>query len=214
MAKTPPSNRPSLIPLLGDLPTPQQARSRKKRDALLAAALQAFAAHGFEHTTIEEITRGAGVAVGGFYQHFHSKQQILLVLMDAFLAELDAMTLDVSATATPMQIIHTFLGQAFRTDLRYAGAYRAWREVLLHNEQFAQLDATIQQWTTGRIAAALEQLALLPGARANVDRTTLAWVLNLLFNEMILHTPADQIEAVIETTTVMITSTLFEASPC
>src|SRR5207244_387551 len=63
-------------------PAPQQERSRRKRDALLQSALALFAERGYEQTSIEDIAHQAGVAVGGFYQHFTSKRQILLVLMD------------------------------------------------------------------------------------------------------------------------------------
>lgn len=209
MASHLPPSRPDLSRLLGDLPIPQQERSRKRRDALLAAALYAFAEHGFERTTIEEITRGAGVAVGGFYQYFHSKQQILLVLMDEFLAGLDAIAPQVTDTATPAQIIHSFVTQAFHADLRYAGAYRAWREVLLSEPELAALDAEIQHWMSTRVAALLAWLAQLPGARSDVDRATLAWLLHILFSELILHAPLEQPEAVAETVTLMLTRTLF-----
>ncbi len=62
-------------------PLPQQDRSRRKRAALLAAALALFAERGYEATSIEEIARRAGVAVGSFYQHVASKRQVLLVLI-------------------------------------------------------------------------------------------------------------------------------------
>ena len=55
-------------------PLPWQDRSRRKRAALSAE-------RGYEATSIEEIARRAGVAVGSFYQHVASKQQVLLVLI-------------------------------------------------------------------------------------------------------------------------------------
>jgi len=73
-------------------PASRQERSRRKREALLTSALVLFGERGYEAASIEEIARRAGVAVGGFYQHFASKQQVLLVLMDLFLAEAAALT--------------------------------------------------------------------------------------------------------------------------
>src|SRR5438132_1312149 len=77
-----PSARPDLLAGQHLPPPPQQERSRRKRDALLQSALALFAERGYEQTSIEDIAHQAGVAVGGFYQHFTSKRQILLVLMD------------------------------------------------------------------------------------------------------------------------------------
>ncbi|HEX6779203.1 MAG TPA: helix-turn-helix domain-containing protein, partial [Ktedonobacterales bacterium] len=87
------SARPDLLAGQQFPPLPKQTRSRQKRDALLQSALALFAEHGYEETTIEEIAHHAGVAVGGFYQHFASKRQILLVLMDLLLQEAAALTL-------------------------------------------------------------------------------------------------------------------------
>ncbi|NJN17682.1 MAG: TetR family transcriptional regulator [Oscillochloris sp.] len=44
---------------------------------LFAAALRLFREHGFEATTVEQITRAAGVAKGTFFTHFASKDAIL-----------------------------------------------------------------------------------------------------------------------------------------
>src|SRR5579875_3566334 len=77
------NRRPDLLVDQQLPPLPQQKRSKQKRDALLQAALSLFAERGYEATTIEDIAHQAGVAVGGFYQHFASKQQLLLVLMDS-----------------------------------------------------------------------------------------------------------------------------------
>src|SRR4051794_39058177 len=81
--------RPDLLAGEQFPPPPQQDRSRRKREALLNAALEMFAEHGYERASIEAIARRAGVAVGAFYQHFTSKRQILLVLMDRLLEEVE-----------------------------------------------------------------------------------------------------------------------------
>ena len=69
---------------------PSQRRSRRRRDALLRAALELFARDGFEAAAIGAIADRAGVAVGGFYQHFRSKRQLLIVLMNELLQKLEA----------------------------------------------------------------------------------------------------------------------------
>src|SRR5436305_12349290 len=87
-----PAARPDLLAGQHLPPLPQQERSRRKRDALLQSALTLFAERGYEQTSIEHIAHRAEVAVGGFYQHFASKRQILLVLMDQLLQEAAMLT--------------------------------------------------------------------------------------------------------------------------
>ncbi len=68
---------------------PSQRRSRLKREALLRATLELFERNGYEATAIGAIARRAEIAVGGFYQYFRSKRQLLLVLMNELLQKLE-----------------------------------------------------------------------------------------------------------------------------
>lgn len=56
---------------------PRTKPAEERRDDLMSAAEQLFLDKGVEPTTIEEITRGAGVAKGTFYLHFGSKADML-----------------------------------------------------------------------------------------------------------------------------------------
>src|SRR5436305_14371393 len=76
---------------------PRQKRSREERERLKAAALTLFAEKGYEGASIGDIARRAKLAVGGFYQHFHSKRQLLLVLMDELLEKLTEVNLQPKA---------------------------------------------------------------------------------------------------------------------
>lgn len=53
-----------------------------KREALLGAAEQAFAAQGYHRTTVKDIADRAGVAVGTFYLYFPSKEGAFVALID------------------------------------------------------------------------------------------------------------------------------------
>jgi len=120
--------RPSL--LAGeDLPAgPHQARSAEKRKRLKAAGLALFGEKGYEATSIHDIAQRAGLAVGGFYQHYRSKRQLLVVLMDELLEGLSQVDLDPRAFADVRAGLRELLSAAFSRDLKYLGAYRAWQE--------------------------------------------------------------------------------------
>src|ERR1041385_5603023 len=53
-----------------------------RRDHILDAATQVFAAKGFEAATIREIARLAGVADGTIYTYFKNKAALLLGILD------------------------------------------------------------------------------------------------------------------------------------
>ncbi len=68
--------------------TPQQARSRRTRELILAAAVACFETHGFDETTTAMIAQRAHIAVGSFYGYFTDKRAILLELLDGTINEI------------------------------------------------------------------------------------------------------------------------------
>jgi AcrR family transcriptional regulator len=58
-------------------PGPMRADARRNRDLLLSAALAAFAEHGADDVSLEEIARRAGVGIGTLYRHFPTRQALL-----------------------------------------------------------------------------------------------------------------------------------------
>lgn len=161
-------------------PEPRQRRSREKRARLKDAALALFYAHGYERTSIEEIAKRANLATGTFYQHYRSKRQLLLVLMDDLLAAMSQLSLHPDSDADPRQLLRELLARAFTTDRRYLGAYRAWREAMLSDPSLAQDWRDIREWTTQRVTALLTLLQQSPGGRKDVAIPPLAEVIDTL----------------------------------
>lgn len=73
-------------------------------ERLQEAALELFAAHGYEQTTATEIAAAVGLTERTFYRHFTDKREVLFhgqqVLADAFLAGVDG----APPTASPMEV--------------------------------------------------------------------------------------------------------------
>ena len=173
--------RPDLLSAEDLPPQPRQERSRRTRAALLAAALEGFAQNGYERTGIGDVAARAGVGAGTFYQHFRSKRQVLLVLMDDLLAELGTLDLELGGTGDPRTVLETALRDGLLTDRKYGGAYRAWREAVLSDAELSRLDEQVEAWTADRVATALRSALQLPGSRPDVDVIGTAQMLNLLF---------------------------------
>ena len=72
---------------------PQQARSREKFDAILAAALRLIHEKGYEQVSMREIAREVGLPIASVYQYFPNKLAIVRQLWESYtstLAELMA----------------------------------------------------------------------------------------------------------------------------
>jgi len=173
--------RPKLLAGEDLLPEPRQARSIEKRTRLQAAGLALFGEQGYEGTSIEEIASRAQLAVGGFYQHYRSKRQFLLALMDELLEGLERLDLRPWSMADRRAGIRDLLRGAFARDLHFLGAYRAWQEAVRADPGLARLHDRVHRWTTGRVLTVLSVLARMPGARPHVDIPGIARVMDTMF---------------------------------
>lgn len=63
--------------------SPPTARGQRTRAKLLAAAEDLFGVHGYEGTSIVDLTRGAEIALGTFYVHFPDKKALFVELVDS-----------------------------------------------------------------------------------------------------------------------------------
>lgn len=141
-----------------------------------------FGEKGYQGTSIEEIATRAQLPVGSFYQHFRSKRQLLLALMDELLEKLSRLDFrsgwgDADVRAGLRQV----LARAFSHDLKYLGAYRAWQEAVLADPDLQQKQRKIHVWTTGRVLALFQALQQIPGARDKADLPALARAMDSFF---------------------------------
>jgi AcrR family transcriptional regulator len=175
------NRRPNLLAGEDLPPEPHQKRSVAKRARLEAAGLALFGEKGYEGTSVDDIARRAKLAVGGFYQHYRSKRQLLLALMDELLDGLSQLGLQPQAAGGVRSGLRELLSRAFSQDLRYLGAYRAWQEAALSDPDLARKQEKIRAWTTSRVLTVFQRLQRLPGARPGVDLRGLARAMDSFF---------------------------------
>jgi AcrR family transcriptional regulator len=175
------SARPNLLAGEDLPPGPRQKRSLDKQVRLKAAGLVLFGEKGYERTSVDDVARRAKLAVGTFYQHFRSKRQLLLALMDELLEKLSQLDFRPKGSTDVRAVIHELLSRTFSHDLRYLGAYRAWQEAVLSDPDLARKQQEIHAWTSARVTAVFQRLQQLPGARPGVDFPGLARVMDSFF---------------------------------
>ncbi len=206
------TKRPNLLAGEDLPPEPRQKRSRQKRSRWKTAGLALFGERGYERASIQEIARRAKLPVGGFYQQFRSKRQLLLALMDELLEHLSQLNLEPGVFADPRVGVHELLARAFARDLHYLGAYRAWQEAIQADPDLAKKQTQIQAWTTSRIRGVFERLQQLPGARAEVDIQGLARVMDSFFWGLLaqaVRMPRVELDRWIDVSTHLIFHALF-----
>ena len=88
----------------------RQRRSAEIRERLFRAALTLFTQKGFAETTVEDITNTADVGKGTFFNHFPSKDHILLAFGEMQLAKLEAAIENARLQNAPMPELLRSLG--------------------------------------------------------------------------------------------------------
>jgi AcrR family transcriptional regulator len=99
------------------------ARARKsaeRRAAILAAALDEFAARGFASTRLDDVAQRAGVAKGTIYLHFADKETLFQELIRAELSPVVGALVHASHADVPLrqitgQLIEVFVREIFET---------------------------------------------------------------------------------------------------
>ena len=87
----------------------------KKKETILAAASELFATKGYEETTIAEIARAAGVAVGTVYLYFGNKHEILIEVCLAVNAVIAQVIQSPQIASLPLrQIPRAIIEESFR----------------------------------------------------------------------------------------------------
>lgn len=203
--------------LLSDLTpprVPQQARSKAKRDRLLAAALALFEENGYDATTIDAIASRASVSVGVFYGYFRSKRQILLTLSMERL-ELARFTLLGAASSGRLTVrrVEENLRQFLRQSRGYAGLRRARQELVLTDPDFAALDQQTLDSILATLREGIAALRAFGGLRPELDTdATAAAIFAMVFHlrDMTARLPEPETEAIVAASARTIVHALYQ----
>ena len=97
------------------MPTLTHEDITKKKESILAAARELFATKGYEDTTIAEIARAAGVAVGTVYLYFQNKHEILVEVCLALNAVIAQVILSPKILSLPLrEMPRAIIEESFR----------------------------------------------------------------------------------------------------
>jgi AcrR family transcriptional regulator len=95
-------------------------KSAARREAILSAALDEFAAQGFAAARLDDVARRAGVAKGTIYLHFRDKEALFQELIRSVLSPLVGMLETIAQTDAPLRalaerIVDVFVNEIYAT---------------------------------------------------------------------------------------------------
>jgi AcrR family transcriptional regulator len=97
----------------------------RRRKQLLAVALEVFAERGFHPTSMNDLAEAAGVTKPVLYQHFGSKRELYLELLDDVGSRLrDSIGKATSEAATPREQVERGFGAYFRFVAEHQAAFQ------------------------------------------------------------------------------------------
>jgi len=165
-----------------------------KRLAILAAAAEAFDAHGYAATTIDEVAARAGISKGSVYNYFRSKQELFTQLfvdsIEPTEADSERMIEDLSA---PAATLARLIGYWYRELSRHQKLGRLTLEFWANaarQEEGGELNRLLRQthrrWVE-RIKRILARGIETGDFRADLDLERAAWTLVGQFDGLMLH---------------------------
>jgi AcrR family transcriptional regulator len=134
------------------------AKSAARRDAILAAALDEFAARGFADARLDDVAKRAGVAKGTIYLHFRDKQALFQEIVRSILSPTIA-TLEAALGADmPVRVVAQRLVEVFVRDVLGTRRKDVIRLIISEGARFPELAEFYYREVLSRVLAAIRAL--------------------------------------------------------
>jgi len=161
------------------VPEKRAEETRPKRDAILDAARTLFAKQGYEETTIADIARAAGVAVGTVYLYFRNKHEVYTTVALDFEATIAAVFQDPTFFHLPFEeALDAMVEAIFRESRTHRDLMALLQIDMRSSEEILQHKHTNERVT--QAIAAILQHAIDQGQLAPCNTEMYAQLLNLL----------------------------------
>ncbi|UVI37605.1 TetR/AcrR family transcriptional regulator [Brevibacterium spongiae] len=150
--------------------SPQQRLPRdQRRNQLVAVARSVFATRGYRTTSMDMIAEAAGVSKPVLYQHFDSKQDLYLALIDSSAAHLDSRLAEaLESTDDPEEQIRA----TYRAYFDFVVSHREEFVIIFNSDVYEtkaeQRLRALRESAASRVVAALQNYARLSDDEARL----------------------------------------------
>jgi AcrR family transcriptional regulator len=133
-------------------------KSAARHEAILAAALDEFAAQGFAATRLDDVARRAGVAKGTIYLHFRDKEALFQELVRSVLSPLVGMLETIARTDAPLRTLAERIVDMFVNEIYGTRRREVARLVITEGTRFPELAEFYYREVLSRVIAAMRGL--------------------------------------------------------
>ena len=149
-------------------------RSLARREAILAAALDEFAARGFAATRLDDVAKRAGVAKGTIYLHFRDKEALFQEIVRAEIGPIisiieHAPDLPIPVRVLIEQLLHKFVSEVLGTRRR-----DIIRLMITEGPRFPALAEFYYREVVGRAVPAIRTIMRRAAERGELPNDALA----------------------------------------
>jgi AcrR family transcriptional regulator len=150
-------------------PLSRRESQERTRAALLDSGARAFARHGVERASIQQVARGAGFTRGAFYAHFRNKEELCMAILedrfDTYIAEFD----QILATGEEPEVRARRAGDHLTSLLT---ADPEWQRLMLEFSVYGLRNDRFRRRLVERYAALRERVADVFRSRAKESGVT------------------------------------------
>src|SRR2546423_4683568 len=133
-------------------------RSAARREAILAAALDEFAAQGFAATRLDDVARRAGVAKGTIYLHFRDKEALFQDLIRSVLSPLVGMLEGIAQADSPLRSLAERIVDVFVEEIYATRRKDVIRLIITEGPRFPNLAEFYYREVLSRVIGAMRAL--------------------------------------------------------
>lgn len=160
--------------------TPEATRIRLRNEkAILEAAEQVFARHGYRGASVQAIAEVAGLPKSNVLYYVGSKRQLYVALLERMMGRWNAMLDDISVEDDPAEVLEAFIRSKMELTRRHPQGSRLFAAEILQGAPFLQeyLRCELRDWVKAR-ARVFEQWA----EKGLMDPVDPVWLIFLIWS--------------------------------
>jgi AcrR family transcriptional regulator len=162
------------------------ARAAERRDAILAAALEEFAASGFAATRLDDVARRAGVAKGTIYLYFRDKESLFQELVRSMLSPVIGGIETAQVRDVPARMIAEMIADIFVREIFGTRRKDVLRLIITEGARFPKIAEFYYHEVIERVTAALRAMLSRAVARGELSNDALVRFPQLLVSPALM----------------------------
>ena len=168
-------------------PSLRKEASEQRRQAILEAGLDVFAAQGFAAARLDDVAEKAGVAKGTIYLSFNDKEDLFeQIVLGALTPLLDRLDTIVSESDLPLDSILTGLFGVFQTEILATQRKEIMRLVITEGARFPKIAKFYHREVIAKAQALIRRAAKRAHQRGELSSDALERFPHLVFAPLLV----------------------------